>query len=85
MMAPDFLKLTLEEREKFIPKWRKQAEKYEMKILFWGTAIGVSEHIVVVLESAEHDNYFKFLREWQGLGTPNAGKHIEYTRTITVH
>lgn len=47
--------------------------------------MGVREHVVIVFESnGFSDEYMKFQREWQGLGTPDAGKYIDYTRTITV-
>ena len=54
-------------------------------MLFWGATLGVREYVVFVYESdVNGDNYFKFQREWQGLGTPEAGKFIEFTRSITV-
>ncbi len=56
-----------------------------MKMLFWGATIGVREHVVFVFESyVNGDNYIKFQREWQGLGTQEAGELIEFTRSITV-
>jgi len=46
-------------------------------MLFWGATLGVREYVVFVYESdVNGDNYFKFQREWQGLGTPEAGKFI---------
>jgi hypothetical protein len=86
MMTPEFLKLSLEEREGWIPKWTELARKNGLKLLFWGTTIGVAEHVTFVFESPRHsENYFKFLRDWLELGTPNASKLIEYTKTITVN
>jgi hypothetical protein len=47
--------------------------------------MGVREHVVVVFESnGFSDDYMKFQREWQGLGTPEAGNYIDYSRTVTV-
>lgn len=84
-MTTTFLKLPLEERQRRIPEWMELAKEHGLKLLFWGSTIGVREHVVFVFESeGNSDNYMKFLREWQGLGTPVAGKYIEYTRTITV-
>jgi hypothetical protein len=85
-MTPVFLRLSLDEREKYIPKWIDLAKKHGLKVLFWGSPTGVRENVVVVLESKTlSDNYMKFQREWQGLGTTEARKFIEYTRTITVY
>ena len=84
-MTPDFLKLSLEERKSWIPTWKEMAKKHGLNVLFYGTTLGVREHVVVVFESAENsEGYLKFQREWQGLGTPEAGKFIEYTRSIPV-
>jgi hypothetical protein len=84
-MTPEFLKLPLEERKSWVPKWKELASKYGLNMLFFGTTIGVREHVAVVFESkANSDNYMKFQREWQGLGTPEAGRYINFTRTITV-
>ena len=84
-MTPDFLKLSLEERKSWIPTWKEMAKKHGLNVLFYGTTLGVREHVVVVFESAENsEGYLKFQREWQGLGTPEAGKFIKYTRSITV-
>ena len=86
MMTPEFLKLPIEERESYIPIWTKLAMKHGIKLLFWGTTIGVSEHVTFVYEAPIHsENYFKFIREWLELGTPNASKLILYTRTVTVN
>lgn len=84
-MTPEFLRLPLEERKKWIPNGFELAKKYGLKVLFWGNSMGVREHVVIVFESnGFSDEYMKFQREWQGLGTPDAGKYIDYTRTITV-
>ena len=84
-MTPAFLKLSLEERENWILKWNTIAKKHRLKVLFYGTTLGVRENVVVIFETTEtSDNYLKFHREWQGLGTPEAGKFIDYTRSITV-
>jgi hypothetical protein len=86
MMAPEFLRLPIEKRKGHIPQWSELAKKHGLKMLFWGTTMGIKEHVVIVFES-NHDssNFFKFQREWLGLGTELAGTIIEYTRTITVH
>ena len=84
-MTPEFLRLPLEKRKEWIPIWRELACKHSLKMLFWGATLGVREHVVFVFESdVNGDNYIKFQREWQGLGTPEAGKFIEFTRSITV-
>jgi len=84
-MTPTFLRMPMEERKKQIPKWIDLAKQHGLKVLFWGSTIGVREHAVVVFEANGYtDRYMKFQREWQGLGTPEVGKYIEYTRTITV-
>jgi hypothetical protein len=84
-MTHEFLKLSLEERKSWIPKWKEMANRHGINVIFYGTTIGVREHVVVVFESeVNSDNYMKFQREWQGLGTPEAGRFIEYTRSITV-
>ena len=85
-MTPEFLRQPLEEREEWIPKWRDIARKYGLKMLFWGSTIGVKEHVVFVFEADKnHGSYMEFQREWLSLGTPDAGRRFDYTRTITVH
>lgn len=84
-MTNDFLKMPLEERHEFLPKWSQIAQNYGVKVLFWGMPMGVSEHIVLVFETSDSEKYLIFQREWLGLGTPEAGKHIRNTRTITVY
>ena len=84
-MTPTFLKLSLEERENWILSWNTMAKKHRLNVIFYGTTLGVRENVVVVFETTENsDNYLRFQREWQGLGTPDAGKFIDYTRSITV-
>ena len=86
MMGHDFLKLDLEQRQSHIPEWSNIANKYGLKLLFWGPAMGVKEHAVFVFDSnGNTEKFFIFQREWLKLGTPEAGKYIEYMRTITVH
>lgn len=86
MMAKEFLQLPLEDRKEYIPKWSKLATKHGLKMLFWGTAMGVDEHAVFVYETnGDTQDFFRFQREWLGLGTPEAGTVIDYTRTITIH
>ncbi len=84
-MTTDFLKLPIEERQAIMPQWSQIAQKYGLKLLFWGMPIGVSEHIVVVFETNENEKYFMFQREWLGLGTEEVGKLVKNTRTITVY
>ena len=84
-MTPEFLKLSLEDRKSWIQSGKEMAKKYGLNVLFYGNPIGVREQVVVAFESAENsENYMKFQREWQGLGTPEAGKFIDSTRAITV-
>ena len=86
MMAPEFLRLPIEERQGHVPQWSDLAKKHELKMLFWGTTMGVKEHAVFIFESnGDSGKFFKFQREWLALGTELAGTIIEYTRTITVH
>jgi len=47
--------------------------------------MGVNENIVLVFETNESEKYFMFQREWLELGTPDAGKYVKTTRTITVY
>jgi len=48
--------------------------------------MGVREHIVCVFETVDDgESFFRFEREWLGLGTPEAGKFINNLRTITVY
>jgi hypothetical protein len=85
-MTPEFLKLSIEEREKRILRMTNISEKYGLKVLFWGSTLGVKEHAVVVFNSNESsDNFMKFIREWQAIGTEEAGKYLDHTRTITVY
>lgn len=85
-MTPEFLRLTMEEREQYVPKWKRIASKYGIKVLFYGVPIGVREHAVCVFEvNGENKKFFMFQREWLGLGTPEAGRLIKNIRTITAH
>jgi hypothetical protein len=86
MMAPDFLKLNLDNRRDHIPEWASLAKKHGFKLVFWGLTMGVKEQAVFVFESNYNsEKFFKFQREWIKLGTPEAVKLIENMRTITVH
>lgn len=54
--------------------------------MFWGMPVGVKEDVVCVFEVRGGDeSFFKFEREWLALGTPEAGKYIKNTRTVTVY
>lgn len=84
-MTPDFLKLSLEDRKAKLEEYTELAKVYSLKFLFCGSTLGVREHAVLVMESKEcSDKVVKFLRDIQGLGTPEASKYVEYTRTVTV-
>jgi hypothetical protein len=85
-MAPDFLKLSLDDRQAHIPEWALLAKKYGFNLVFWGLTMGIKEQAVFVFESYHNsEKFFQFQREWTKFGTPEAGKFIENTRTITVH
>ena len=85
-MTPEFLELNLEERQQSVKSWGRIASEYGIKIVFWGTPLGVSEHVVCVFETKSKDEkFFKFQREWLALGTKNAGRYIRNTRTIPVY
>lgn len=85
-MAKEFLRLPLDERDKFLPKWTETAKEFGIRVLFRGVPMGVTEDIVIVFETKHNsETWFKFMRVWLKLGTPEAGKIIEYTRTITIH
>ena len=84
-MTAEFLKMPLEERQRFIPIWTNTANQYGIKVLFWGMPMGVNEHIVIVFETNDSEKYFIFQREWLAWGTSEAGKYIKTTRTITVY
>jgi len=84
-MTREFLQMPLEDRQEFIPMWSQMAQKYGVKVLFWGMPLGVPEHIVMVFETNDSERFFMFQREWLGMGTSEAGKFIKNTRTITVY
>jgi hypothetical protein len=84
-MTPWFLRLSLEDREKYLPKWTKLASEYGIKVLFWGLPMGVTEHVVIVFEdSSGSSKFIVFQRKWLGLGASEAGKIIKNSRTIIV-
>ena len=86
MMTQDFLKLVLDEKQKLISKWSKIADSYGIKVVFWGSTLGIKEHGVVVFEfNGSPNKFLKYKREWLSLGTQNAGKYIQYVRIITVY
>ncbi len=85
-MTPEFLRMSQEEREARILEWRNIAKRYGLKVLFWGSTIGVKEGGVVVFEAEkDSDSYMEFQRDWLSLGTPDAGRFFEHTRTVSVH
>lgn len=84
-LTPEFLQLSLEERMGFVPRWTKMASRHGVKVVLWGMPLGVKENVVCVFETkVENEHFFRFQREWLGLGTPEAGRYIKSTRTITV-
>jgi hypothetical protein len=86
MMAQGFLELVLDEKQKLISKWSKLAHSHGIKVMFWGSTLGLKEHGVVVFETNGNPNKFlKYKREWLTLGTQDAGKYIQYVRTVTVY
>ncbi len=83
--TPEFLRLPLEERKGFVPRWTRMASRHGANVVFWGMPMGVRENVVCVFETeVENEHFFRFQREWLGLGTPEAGRYIKSTRTITV-
>jgi len=62
------------------------AQNYGVKVIFSRMPVGVTEHWVIVFEVNGNNNKFvMFQREWLGFGTPDAGKFIKNTRSITVY
>ncbi len=85
-MTTEFLKLKLEERQQYVQSWVRISSDYGMKILFWCVPIVVIEHVVCVFEACGNDaKFFKFQREWLGLGTDDVGRYIRNTRSIPVY
>ncbi len=85
-MTSEFLKLPIEERQKYVQSWGRIGSGYGIKMMFWGMPAGVREQVVCVFEAnGTEEKFFKFQREWLALGTEDAGKYIRNTRTIPVH
>lgn len=85
-MTQSFLKLDLDEKQKLIAKWSKLAHIHGIKVMFWGSTLGLKEHGAVVFDCNGTPNKFlKYKREWLALGTQDAGKYIQYIRIVTVH
>jgi hypothetical protein len=85
-LTPEFLRMPLDERRSYVPKWTRLATGHGLKVVFWGMPIGVKENIVCVFETRDDsESFLRFEREWLGLGTPDAGRYIKNTRTITVY
>jgi hypothetical protein len=56
--------MTLEKLPKEMDRVKSEAEKYGIKLLFWGHPYGVSEGFSAVYESEKGlDNFFKFSME----------------------
>ena len=84
-LTSEFLRLPMEERRGYVPKWSQLASRHGVKVVFWGMPMGVEENVVCVFETHDdNEAFFKFQREWLGLGTPEAGKYVKNTRIITV-
>ena len=78
--------LSLEDRDNFKSKIAEEAQEYGIKVVFSEMPLGVYEHLVIVFDVRGNDNiFFLFQRECLKLGTPEAGKYIKNTRSITVH
>jgi hypothetical protein len=85
-MTTEFLKQPLDDRNKMKLLTSTIAKKYGIKVILMGMPVGVLEHVVFVFDvNGTDDKFFLFQREWLGLGTPNAGKFIKNTRSITVN
>ena len=84
-LTSEFLRLSMDERRGYVPKWSRLASRHGVKVVFWGMPMGVKENVVCVFETqGDNENFFKFQREWLGLGTPEAGRYVKNTRIITV-
>lgn len=56
--------ITEEEKNKIYTQFKEQAEKYGLKLLVWGSPMGMHDESVVVFDIGESiDNYLKFLEE----------------------
>lgn len=85
-MTSEFLQLPLEDRNKMKPQVSKIAQKYGIRVILFGMPLGVMEHIVIVFDvNGSNNKFILFQREWLELGSPNAGKFIKNTRSITVY
>jgi hypothetical protein len=60
------------------PGGSARARKHGLKMLFWGTTMGVKEHAVFVFESnGDSESFFNFQRHWLDLGTECGARAIE--------
>ena len=85
-MTREFLQQPLEDRNSMKQQVAELAQKYGIKVVLFGMPLGVNEHIVIVFEVNGNNNKFAlFQREWLKLGTPEAGRYIGNTRSITVY
>ena len=85
-MTPEFLQLSLDERNSMRSEVAELAKKYGIKVSLFGMPLGVNEHLVIVFEvNGNNNKFFLFQREWLKLGTPEVGKYIQNTRSITVY
>jgi hypothetical protein len=85
-MTPEFLQLPLEDRNNMKIHVSEIAKKYGIKVIFSGMPVGVLEHLVFAFEmNGSNNKFILFQREWLELGTPNAGKYVKNTRSITVY
>ena len=85
-MTPEFLQLPLEDRNQMRQHVSAKAQKYGIKVILMGMPLGITEHLVIVFEvNGSNNKFILFQRDWLELGTPNAGKFIKNTRSITVY
>ena len=55
---------TADEINKAYKRFEEKAERYGLKVLLWGSPLGMHDESVVVFDVGESiDNYFKFLEE----------------------
>ena len=71
---------TAEESEKFRARFLELLKKHNVKLIFWGNAIGVPEDSVYAMEAPDTRTYIRF---WQELNQFRP-RMLDYWRTITV-
>lgn len=64
-LTPEFLRLPIEERMSYIPRWSQLASKHGVKVVFWGMPMGVKENVVCAFETqGDNEAFFKFQKKW---------------------